>query len=688
MVGTKSRWGLFALVVLVVFGESFAAQAHGNGTLWPAGSWKPATPQEVGMEPASLARARDYALTGEGAGLVTRYGMVVLQWGDQSRIYDLKSSTKAIGVTAVGLALLDRKFLSLHDLASRYHPEFASPPRTTEPNNWRGKITLFHLATQTAGFDKPGGYSELLFDPGTKWSYSDSGPNWLAECVTLAYGRDLQDLMFERVFEPIGIGRKDLVWRENSYRPREIAGLPRREFGSGISANVDAMARIGYLYLRRGRWGDRQLLPPWFVDAARTTPYGVRGLPVLKSEEYGNASDHYGLLWWNNSDGAMRNVPRDAYWSWGLYDSLIVVIPSLDVVVARAGKSFPRTSGTAHYAPIEPFIEAIAASVGEQGHRPHSPCPASNVIPRIDWAPADSVVRRAEGGDNWPITWADDDSLYTAYGDGWGFEPKVNKKLSLGFARISGGPQDFTGVNIRSATGEKFGEGKAGLKASGMLCVDGILYLFVRNAGNSQIAWSEDHGRTWVWCDWKFAMSFGAPTFLNFARDYAGARDTYVYIYSHDSDSAYQPADRMVMARVPRDRIRDRQAYEFFKDLDVRGEPLWTSDIRDRGAVFVNPGRCYRSGVSYNSGLKRYLWCQILPESKDERGPRYQGGFGVYEAPEPWGPWRTAFYTEAWDIGPGETASFPTKWMSEDGRTCHLVFSGDDCFSVRKATLR
>ncbi len=40
-----------------------------------------------------------------------------------------------------------------------------------------------------------------------------------------------------------------------------------------------------------------------------------------------------------------------------------------------------------------------------------------------------------------------------------------------------------------------------------------------------------------------------------------------------------------------------------------------------------------------------------------------------------------------WDVGPGETASFPTKWMSADGKTVHLVFSGDDCFSVRKATL-
>jgi len=36
--------------------------------------------------------------------------------------------------------------------------------------------------------------------------------------------------------------------------------------------------------------------------------------------------------------------------------------------------------------------------------------------------------------------------------------------------------------------------------------------------------------------------------------------------------------------------------------------------------------------------LKRYLWCQVLPFSTDERGPRFQGGFGIYETPEPWGP--------------------------------------------------
>jgi hypothetical protein len=67
---------------------------------------------------------------------------------------------------------------------------------------------------------------------------------------------------------------------------------------------------------------------------------------------------------------------------------------------------------------------------------------------------------------------------------------------------------------------------------------------------------------------------------------------------------------------------------------------------------------------------------------------RFQGGFGVYDAPEPWGPWTTAFFTPMWDVGPGENNHFPTKWMSADGKTMHLIFSGDDIFSVRKATVK
>jgi hypothetical protein len=337
------------------------------------------------------------------------------------------------------------------------------------------------------------------------------------------------------------------------------------------------------------------------------------------------------------------------------------------------------------------------------------PYPSSKVIRAVTFAPAAEVVREArgmpgkagnpprrkdgacggalrdlaryDGSDNWPMTWADDDDQYTAYGDGYGFEPYTPEKLGLGFAKVTGDPTDFRGVNIRSETGENRGYGPNGIKANGILMVDGVLYLWGRNAGNAQLAWSTDHARTWTWSDWKFTTSFGCPTFLNFGRNYQGARDEYVYTYSPDADDAYTAADRLVLARVPRNRIRDRDAYEFFQRLDAAGRPVWTVDLQQRGGVFTFPRWCYRCGASYNAGLKRYLLCQILAGAET----RFEGGFGIYDAPEPWGPWTTAFFTPRWDMGPGEASSFPTRWMSADGRTLYLVFSGDDCFSVRKA---
>ena len=94
----------------------------------------------------------------------------------------------------------------------------------------------------------------------------------------------------------------------------------------------------------------------------------------------------------------------------------------------------------------------------------------------------------------------------------------------------------------------------------------------------------------------------------------------------------------------------------------------------------------------WNSGLQCYLLVQPVPGpvSQDHAGnldTRFTGGLAIYEAPEPWGPWTTAFCSEPWDVGPGDSASFPTKWMSADGHTLQLVFSGDDCFSVRQANL-
>jgi hypothetical protein len=289
------------------------------------------------------------------------------------------------------------------------------------------------------------------------------------------------------------------------------------------------------------------------------------------------------------------------------------------------------------------------------------------------------------GSDNWPITWADDDLLYVAYGDGWGFEPKTVEKLSLGFAKISGDADGFSGENIRSPSGERLGDGKKGPKASGMLSVDGTLYMWVRNLDTARLAWSEDHGVTWEW-GFRFEQSFGSPTFLNFGRDYANARDDYVYVYSQDGPSAYESDDAVVLARVGRPRIREQHAYEFFAGLDSGGGPLWSSRIDDRTPVFRFAEGCARSDVVHHPGIGRYLMALGFG--------RY-GGWGLFDAPEPWGPWTTAFFTVDWGLGRTHGYRMPAKWIDSESHHMALVFSGRahdgtnyDAFCVRRMRLR
>lgn len=671
--------------------EDAKPQAPAPGVAWPGEEWDRIAPEEAGMDAAMLERAKEYALTSGGSGMIIRGGRQVMAWGDTTQRFDLKSSTKSFGATALGVALLDGK-VKLHDRAAQLHPTFGTPPDTNRDTGWLDEVTLYHLATQTAGFEKPGGYGKLMFKPGTAWHYSDAGPNWLAECLTLAYGQDMREMMFERVFEPLGISRDDLTWRNNSYRPDEIDGIPRREFGSGIHANTDAMARFGLLYLRGGQWRGQRLLSTDFVAMARKPIPEIAKLPEHEDPNHPGASDHYGLLWWNNGDGTLKNVPRDAHWTWGLYDSLVVVIPSLDLVVARAGPKpgWKRVEGAGHYEVLAPFLEPIVAacSAKEEDAKPQAVAiDRSAVIAEMQWADAATIRRVARGGDNWPMTWADDDAQYTAYGDGRGFEPFVPKKLSMGMAKVLGPPEDFKGINLPSETIDTLGDGPRGKKASGLVCLDGTLYLWARNAGNSQLAWSSDHGGSWQWADWKFTESFGCPAFLQFGRDGAGSRDEYVYIYSFDSDSAYVPADRHVLARVHKDKLRQREAYEFFAGLDDAGKPRWSSDVKQRRGVVELPGRCYRLHVTYHPGLKRYLLVQPLPKVGEKPDLRFGGGLMVLDAPEPWGPWTAAYWSEQWDVGPGESANFPSKWIGADGKTLHMVFSGDDYFSVRQAKL-
>jgi CubicO group peptidase (beta-lactamase class C family) len=86
--------------------------------VFPDAEWTKAGYAEAGLAEARLQQARDYALGGGGSGIITRHGKVVMTWGDQAKLYDLKSSSKSIGVTLLGIALKDGK-VQLDDPAVR-----------------------------------------------------------------------------------------------------------------------------------------------------------------------------------------------------------------------------------------------------------------------------------------------------------------------------------------------------------------------------------------------------------------------------------------------------------------------------------------------------------------------------------------------------------------------------------------
>jgi len=378
-------------VVVVIVGPPVYPAADTNADA--NHGWTRIVPAEVDLDIAALNEAQAYALTAGGAGIISRYGRIVHSWGDIDLRYDVKSTTKSIGGTALAFALDDRR-VRLDDRAVTHIPEIETRP-IENASNGAGSITLLQLATHTAGFEKVGGFGQIVDPPGTTWRYSDGGLNWLADALTSNYTQDLNALFASRLYPVIGITKmsdagpgagtgNDIFWRRNAFRrdtdgdgdpaPRPIPGLEYREFASGLFINVNAMSRIGLLYLRRGEWsGGQRVFDPSFVDLVRTPVAQNAALPSADPVNPPESSARFGVLWWTNATGALPNVPRDAYWAWGLHDSLIVIIPSLDLVIARAGTPTPpnatqRTWGedngwNADYAVLAPFLDPIVRAV-------------------------------------------------------------------------------------------------------------------------------------------------------------------------------------------------------------------------------------------------------------------------------------------------------------------------------------
>jgi hypothetical protein len=316
------------------------------------------------------------------------------------------------------------------------------------------------------------------------------------------------------------------------------------------------------------------------------------------------------------------------------------------------------------------------------------PYPPSPAIEGITWDFA-HLRRLASGSDLWPVTWAADGHLYTSWGDGGGFGgTNTVGRVSLGFARIEGGPRDFVGVNIWGGKDAKSRAQFPG-KCYSMLAVDGILYGWLwQPGGKLELAFSRDRSQTWQRVvDLRFPEDgFGPVSFLNFGKDYVGARDQYVYIYGSE-----ESGQSLSLARVPKNRITDRSAYEFWLGVDREGIPLWTLDITQREPVFVDRNGVDSAAVIFHPGIRRYLLTAAHRLSGQAIGG--VGQLGIFDSVEPWGPWTTITYEDNWGgFGKGEALGYhlPTKWISLNDRTLWMIFSSTgelDAFNLIEATL-
>lgn len=692
-------------------------------------AWGHATPESVGMSGTKLEAYKNSLMTrGTRKLLIIKDDKIICEafakgWSDSEATCGTASLAKAL-VSGMSLnAAIADGYISADAPACLYIPAWLK-------SDIKSKITIRQLDTHTSGLEdaegtdheeavlikqkkdrhmdlpgwkgmfwrkKPDPFTlsrdsaKVLFRPGMGSQYSNPGIAMLNYAVTRSLQqspyKDIATYLDKRVFSRIGIKKGTYSLGYNTvYKVDDmnlVAGW------GGASFYADAVARIGRLIMRHGNWQGEQIIDSTVIKRALSvddvTDRSVLTTISTLSKSADDIEPVAALGWFTNYDGAFKSMPRDAFFGAGAGEQLLVVVPSLKLIIVRMGTPLnPNFSGKSYWKFVEselfnPVMDAVE----------EAPYPKSNFITSATFAPANEVVRMAEGSDCWPSTWGDDGRMYTAYGDGNGFKPYTNIKLSNGLAVLSGTPPYLSGVNVRTSSGERVGQGPAGPKASGMIMVDRKLYMWVRNLDNAQLAVSEDHGKTWSWADWKLAVSFGCPNFVNYGRDNTGAKDHYVYTYSIDDASAYKYSDQMVMARVNKNHILDWRSYQFFAGYDKAGNAQWSDDILKRKAIYVNPGKTYRSGMTYDVPLKRYLWCQAIPLSgdRDEQGPRFKGGLGIFEAPNPWGPWKTVYYTRDWDMGPGESGSLPTNWISKNGKTLYYLFSGNDSFSVRKLTL-
>lgn len=267
-------------------------------------------------------------------GLILRGGYLVAEWGDTSRVDMTYSVAKSYVATMAGVALDRGLIRDVDDPVALYVDDgkFASErnARITwrhllrQTSNWDGTLWEKHWSADPQG-NQPA--DAPLPDPGAAYAYNDVRVNLLAYALLLVHRRPLPAVLRDTVMDPIEASR---TWQWHGYRNSWVTvdGLHAQSvsggghWGGGVWASSRDHARFGLLHLRRGRWGERQVLSERWVDEA-TAP--------------GDVNPVYGYMWWRNAGGELwPSAPSTSYAALGYGTNLVWVSPEHDlVVVAR-----------------------------------------------------------------------------------------------------------------------------------------------------------------------------------------------------------------------------------------------------------------------------------------------------------------------------------------------------------------
>jgi len=316
--------------------------------------------------------------------------------------------------------------------------------------------------------------------------------------------------------------------------------------------------------------------------------------------------------------------------------------------------------------------------------------PRSAVIAGWEWTGERFPYPEPEiKGDTYPMTWADDGEIYAAAGDPlWG-----ETRDGLDVEKFSGGPTDYKITKVNPMNDYK-GWGGNGPKPSGMICVDGVLYLAFQNmlrtqrppfslisqhGSDAQIVYSTNKGGFWVPALGNIVApmfpghKFGGPAFINYGRNNANARDGYVYAVSSDQ---WDNGSNLRLGRVAAGEIMRREAWEWVCAFTPGREPAWSHDLDESIPILSLHRWLGIPEMAYLAGIGRYLlltWRLHKDFSPDEGTDLI-----VLESPEPWGPFALVHLEEYWE---GKAFNpycprVPLKWMEADGTRGWVQFSG------------